>query len=223
MAKRRPISTSKQWVKTKENRELHDHYHALGALHARWNVAELQLQRICWFLIAAGPNVGRAVTNEMGNVSRTNLLVTLAQEVLKNSKLVTFFVGIEKLFNANRDNRNFIMHCRVMYASNAVGQGLAIFQRFKADRQFRHAMYVMPIEELRRVADEIEAMNAFFARFFAFLEGSASDPAGAIDRLPSLGMPSSPQSLGQRLLSFDPAFRDPEPPSRGKRKSRPAM
>lgn len=218
MSKRRPFATSKQWASDKSQRDLHDHFHALGVLQVRWNVAELQLQQMCWFLLGAGPSVGRAVTNDMGNVSRTNLIITLAREVIKEPTVLAFFQGVEKLFNAHRDNRNFITHCRVMSVLNAPGQGMAVFQQFKAAGKFKHLMYLMPIEALREVADGVATMNVFFSQFLTFLTEAASDPTGSIERLPSLGMPSLPQSLAQGLQSFDPALLGPSPPSPGKRK-----
>lgn len=222
MWKRRPFATSKQWASDKSQRDLHDHFHALGVLQVRWNVAELQLQQVCWFLLGAGPLVGRAVTNDMGNVSRTNLIITLAREVIKEPTVLAFFQDVEKLFNAHRDNRNFITHCRVMSVTNMPSRGVAVFQQFKAAGKFKHLMYLMPIESLREVTDGVATMNVFFSRFLSFLTEAASDPVGSIDKLPSLGMPSLPHSLAQDLVSFDPAYRDPHPPSRGRRKSQKA-
>lgn len=216
MAKRCPVLSSRQWPKGKASRELHDHYHALGVLQARWAVVELQLQQLCWFLIGAGPRVGRAITNDMGNVARTNLMVTLAREEIKHPDVIAFFEAVEKLFNAHRDNRNFITHCRIMYPGNVpAGSGLALFQQFKADRKFRHSIYIMPIEVLRRVADEIEAMGLFISRFFALLESlrPGEDPASLIGKLPSLDMPPPPPSLARALRSYMPGHGDPPPPS----------
>lgn len=211
-AKSRAVS-SRKWRTGKAARELHDHYHALGVLQAEWNIAELQLQRVCWFLMAAGPEVGRAVTNDMGNVARTNLIATIAKECLKDERLMAYFGKIEKLFNRNREDRNFLAHCRVMYVTNARARSsLAIFQQFKADRRFRHTMYVVPVEEIRQVVADVGAMNAFFERFFQFLEKD-----GAAERLPSLDIPSPPQNLAQRLHSFQPSDVDRPPPSPGKK------
>jgi hypothetical protein len=69
------LPTSKQWLPDESSRELHDHYHALGVIENRWNIAELQFQRIRWFYLGAGPEGDRAATNEMGNVTLANLLL----------------------------------------------------------------------------------------------------------------------------------------------------
>jgi hypothetical protein len=205
-----------KWIASENAKlaDLHDHYHALGVLQARWNVAELQIQRVCWFLMGAGPEVGAAVTFDMGNVARTNLMVTLAREVIKQPDALALFERLEKLFNRHREDRNFLLHCRVMFVSNPrAANYVAVFQAFHADRRFRHPMYVVPIEELRRVADDIQAMNHFFERFFEFLEAD-----GSADRLPSLDMPPRPHSLAQRLRSFAPSDSPQPRSSRGSRK-----
>jgi hypothetical protein len=211
MAKRRPVLTSKQWLTDKWSRELHDHYHALGVIENRWNIAEIQMQRLCWLLLGAGPERGRAATNEMGNVTLASFLRTLAAEIHNDPRTVSFATYAANIFNTNRDNRNFLTHCRVIAASNMKGLGVAILQRFQAKGKFNHTMYLAPIEILREIADEIEIWNKYATQFLDHVARVNSN-AGP----PFPDKPAMPRKIELRLQPFQPTQILPNPPSRRK-------
>jgi hypothetical protein len=177
-------------------------YHALGVVHARWAVAELKLQQIIWFMIGAGPETGGAITFDMGNVARSNLLLTLSREVVKKPEVTEFMEFCVKLFHRNRENRNFLSHCRIMHATNAPPGELAVLQGFRADGKFKFRMYLVDLATLRAVADEIKEMSAFFGAF----EHAPEHPA-------SLDRPALPRTLPDRLQSFKPTDQSEAPSS----------
>ena len=155
------------WLSDPHHVALERYYHALGVLQARWNIAELHFQQLAWFLMAAGPDVGAAVTFDMSNVARTNLILTLSRGAMEPLS-AGFFEHCTKLFNRNRENRNFLAHCRFMHVSNAPVGALAAVQKFNAPGRIKARIYLLPLRELRTTADEIEVMCGFF---------SASSPA----------------------------------------------
>jgi hypothetical protein len=197
--KYRPVIKSTKWLSGIPHKELHDFYHALGVMHSYWNIAELQLQQICWFLIGAEVEAGRAITNELSNPARTNLILTLAREVIKINEVTVFFEKLVKLFDRNRINRNFVTHSRMMAVKGAKGANLAVFQPFSAKGKFVHTMYIAPLNRLRQLAEDIRLMNEFFSSFFSFL-----DAGGNIKEISSIKIPDLPKELRQELLSYEP-------------------
>ena len=193
------MSSLDDWITEPHFVALHQHFHALGVLHARWNVAELHFQQLAWSLIGAGPTIGGAVTFSLGNIARADLILTLAREVMKHPDTVGLFEFFVKLFNRNRENRNFLFHRRLMHASNMPYGQYAIIQGFSAKGRTRLPMFVLPLSEVRAVADEVETMNVFFNRFLDILIADAGP-----EQLSSLERPPLPRTLVERLRSFDP-------------------
>jgi len=199
MKKHNPILKSTKWLNGIPHKELHDFYHALGVMHSYWNIAELQLQQICWFLIGAEVETGRAVTNELSNPARVNLILTLAREVIKVSEVTVFFEKLVKLFDRNRINRNFVTHSRMMAVKGAKRSNLVVFKPFSAKGKFVHTMHIVPLNKLRQLADDIRIMNEFFSRFFSFL-----DSGGNIKEICSIKIPELPEELWKAVLSYEP-------------------
>jgi hypothetical protein len=127
---------------------------------------------------------GGAITFDMGNVARANLLLIVAREALKEPQTADMAEYVVKLFNRNRENRNFLSHCRIMHVGNAE----------PGDGRFRVKMYLIGLTELRSVADEFKAMLSFFVAVVDAPQWPAS-----LDR------PHLPRTLPERLLSFDPS------------------
>lgn len=193
------------WISGADEVALDRYYHALGVIHARWTVVELQFQQVIWRAMAVPTaDIGGAITFDMGNVARANLLLTLAREIRKDSATVDMVEHVAKLFNRNRENRNFLSHCRILHPGNSEPGEVAILQGFRADGKFRTKMYMAGIWELRQVADEIK---------------SASTYLGAVVDAPQwpalLDRPPLPRSLAERLLSFAPSDLSPSESSQG--------
>jgi hypothetical protein len=142
------------------------------------------------------PSTGAAITFDMGNISRTNLLITLCRECMKIDSATDFFKFCADIFNRNRENRNFLSHCRFMHVANAPKGSSVAMQRFSADGKFKTRIYYASVYKLREIADEIETMNKFFT---AFVHIPPSDPT----LLLSLAKPPLPRRAVERLPSAD--------------------
>lgn len=208
------MSESDGWITKPEYISLGRFFHALGVMLNRWSLAELQLQQLAWFLIGCGPEIGGAVTFSLGNVERTNLILTLAREQIGHPAPVGFFEYAVKLFNRNRENRNYLAHCRYMRPIGLPEGQFAVIQRFSAPGRTNARMRLLPLTELRAIADEIDAMRGYFQSLFDLLEREGDLVADDPQRLASLDRPPLPRTLEERLLSFDPVAPPPPSPSR---------
>lgn len=189
------LGMADDWISRDDEVALDRYYHALGVIHARWTVVELQFQQIIWRAMGVPEaQIGGAVTFDMGNVARANLLLTLIREIQKDAGAIDMVEHVAKLFNRNRENRNFLSHCRILHPDNTEWGEVAVLQGFRADGKFRTKMYLAGLWEIRRVADDIRRMSVFFSAVVDAPQWPAS-----LDR------PPLPRTLAESLLSFDPS------------------
>lgn len=186
------------WSVCPDDDPLFYHYHALGVISTRWNISELHLQQLCWLALPITPEKGGAITFSMGNRARTDLILTaIRADFTEPSPIADHFKFCVTLFNKNKENRNFLTHRRLMKATGHEEHKLGVIQGFSANGKISAKMYLLSVEQIQNVADEIQDMNDFFR---SFINNLPNDP----DDFSSLVRPHLPRTLAEKLPSWNP-------------------
>lgn len=83
---------------------------AIGALTSNWHICEFMVELLICDCLRIEASVGAILTTPMGNVTRIDVLESLAHVEEPNHQVRDLLLFGAKLFNRNRENRNAVVH-----------------------------------------------------------------------------------------------------------------
>ena len=89
-----------------------DHLTALGVISTNWNTLELVLYMLLFSFLDAPRDTAQAVFHSLGNVARTDLLLTMLRRNAIDREIIDRVEHFVKAYNICRENRNWLLHAR---------------------------------------------------------------------------------------------------------------
>jgi hypothetical protein len=134
----------------------------LGLISIDWNMTEQFMTTLIWNYVG-GFEVGRTVTNNLGNRSKAEMLLELSKKLEKRKEISTRNEFCAKAFNILRDNRNMLMHSHSVYQEE---DGNVIWRRQNPKAPLGSVGCVANIEDLVRIRDEICILGKFIVALY---------------------------------------------------------
>lgn len=89
----------------------------LGLISIDWNMIEQFMTTLIWNYVG-GYEVGMAITNNLGNRSKSEMLLELARKKEKKKSILGHIERAVKVFAILKDNRNILMHSHTVLFEN---------------------------------------------------------------------------------------------------------
>jgi hypothetical protein len=84
--------------------------YGLGRVSIEWNMVEQFFTVLIWRYVGDDLRIGMAITSNLGNQSRADVLIALARQHQGDPELLERVEFACKAFNILRENRNMLMH-----------------------------------------------------------------------------------------------------------------
>lgn len=123
---------------------------------------------------------GPIITTHMGNKLLTDILVALSEKQNSAEIHAAILYGV-KLFEATRENRNTLAHWMQAFVH---GDAMYV-ERVTVHRKKKRLVALLPLAEIRRVAEEISSANAYIDGITCHLKGFSWDKSDS----PRLSLP----------------------------------
>lgn len=172
------------------------HVHAIGAIVLRYN----QLEFSTVFLINSYLPLGsltEVIFDKLTNHERIDLLLSLAERQERDAAVQDRISVAARHFGICSENRNIIAHL-IQTASKHTGPEAIILTRKKSSDKKRDVFYDLSKEELRRVAEEIQATLSYILDLTRYLHSRREAAIGAGKPLPLPKRPLPPCKLTPR-------------------------
>lgn len=134
------------------------YYHALGKIITHWNEAEVYFRALIGHIAGMKSRTSDAVLIHVGSVTLYESLLALASEVVDRAVIKEELAFAAKLFDRNRENRNFIVHnarpLNDMFLAAQKTPGM-LFTKRAAKGRLQTTHWVLAIETLRGTSDQI--------------------------------------------------------------------
>ncbi len=144
---------------------LHDHMHALGVVAANYN----SLEKVFELMVDVCNNLHQTLPAKLVSTlnNNRNKMDTL-KSILENDRTARD-VGLHFLngFEICVENHNFLMHGTPFRADENVGQ--LILQKAARKDPLRTSYLNLKVQDIRRVADDIDRFDDLGADFIAFI------------------------------------------------------
>lgn len=180
--------------------------HALGVVAARYNSLELYFVHLVGATLGLkGKKITSAFTH-VGAVTLIEILTTTAAEEITSGVVRDELVFAGSLFNRNRINRNFLVHSASEASDVFPHPRGMLLTKTTARKKVNIDHYRLPIDVLRRAADEIHDATAYFSLLIGSWD---THEIGKPIQLPD--RPPLPENLPE-FLPKDGMFAFPHPP-----------
>lgn len=179
----------------------------LGSISVEWNYCEHFLSTLIW------PHFdnfekGLAVTSNLGNRSRADLLLSLARKFERSKRIVERIEFATKVFNRLRETRNILMHSHSIGSHNKSGK--LEWLRTSATAPLGHVGTLADIYDLDRISTDIRRLTGFLMQIsFYYLDKQNGRKPRALPKIYSL-----PDKLTQLPPEARPKPRRPPRSSR---------
>jgi len=134
------------------------YHHAIGKIITRWNKVELAFQSLVALASKLKGRTANALLTHAGTTTLHDAAITIAQDIIKNKILKEEMRFCAAIFDSNRVNRNFVVHCSTdlkdIDLSLQEKQGVLATKR-SARKGITVKHYLLSLETLRKTADEI--------------------------------------------------------------------
>jgi hypothetical protein len=165
----------------------------------QWNLLEESLDQFIWCFVGFDYEFGRMITGRIGNASKTDLLLDLANFRLSSAKFIGHIEHAVTCFHICRENRNIIAHSM---AIEFYGREGWLFGKRSKSKPANWSGFRFKVSDIRRVQNEIVTTDTVMRRLIMYRLS-----AWAAERAPwertSLRLPRKPR-LPRRI--------DPLPP-----------
>jgi len=145
---------------------LHDHMHALGVVAANYN----SLEKIFELMVDVCSNLPQTLpTKLISTLNNNRNRIDTLKSILENDDRTARDVGLHFLngFEICAENHNFLMHGTPFRADENVGQ--LILQKAARKDPLRTSYLNLKVQDIRRVADDIDRFDDLGADFIAFI------------------------------------------------------
>jgi hypothetical protein len=146
------------------------YFEAIGRLVVRWNSAERLFQALVKYVAEVPDERAAALLTHVGSATLSDALASLASAVFADGPWLNECLFTKKLFEINRENRNFVVHCSgpVNHPLHDTDSGEQIvlgqeFSKFTARGKLQYFHYYIPYPQLRAVCEEVLAMNYYIS------------------------------------------------------------
>jgi hypothetical protein len=147
----------------------HDHLVALGVITTNWNTLERVLFQLFFCFLEAPRDSAKTTFHALGNVGRSEVLLTLARRGEYRLDVVEHVQHFVKAFDICRENRNWLLHA---HATSETSDSVLVMEKQSRKDAFSSRTLMFPVEQLRSVADEIHATLEFGGKIYIHLESS---------------------------------------------------
>ncbi len=177
---------------------LEKEYHAIGVVTTEWDLTESAFRLAMAAQLGILGTAGFAVFTHVGNRTLADTMRTIAVEIETNDAIREHLLHAAKLYGICLTNRNLMCHQSLMPIGLSEGE-LAVTHKFTAKGKFKSNLLLVPLEEIRAIADEVTDFRRYLNDLLLIL--SQRKDEGMPESWPE--KPALPKDRNQTLRVVD--------------------